>query len=101
VIAALLFWVAVFMIYFTSRGTSPTEFLFGRLEPPPETLGTWQEMGHDPETRLLREERYLLPNGDLGSAYLLQQVRFRDAITRSIVRTDPERRVRRRRASSR
>lgn len=101
VIAALLFWSAVFAIYFTSRGTTPAEFIFGSFEPLPDDLGTWQELGLDPETALLREERRLLPEGDAASAHLLHQVRFRDPATRAIVRTDSDRRIRRRRVRSR
>jgi hypothetical protein len=35
VAAALLFWAGVFMVYFTSAGTTPLEFFFGRYEAPP------------------------------------------------------------------
>ena len=100
VAAALLFWVCVFMVYFTAAGTTPREFFFGRYEPPPHDLGRWREVGIDPEAELLREERYLLPDGR-SSSYLLQQVRFRDPTTRKIVRIEPEKRIARRRVTLR
>jgi hypothetical protein len=100
VAAALVFWVCVFMVYFTAAGTTPLEFLFGRYEPPPHDLGRWKEIGAAAKSELVREERYLLPNGR-SSGYLLQQVRYRDPATREIVRIEPEKRVARRRVSLR
>jgi hypothetical protein len=50
---------------------------------------------------LVREERLLLPDGKVGARYLLLQVRYRDPVTRAIVRVKPEQRVRRRRISVR
>lgn len=101
VICALLFWVAVFLIYFTSQGTTPTEFFFGHFEPLPETLGTWRQVAIDPKTGLLREERLLLPDGQATSPHLLCQVRLRDPATRAIVSIEPDHRIRRRRISAR
>jgi len=85
------------MVYFASQGTSPAEYLLGRLEPLPPDLGVWTERGLDPATGLLREERFLLPGGRRGAPHLLHQVRYRDPLTRNIERVDPEVRVRRRR----
>lgn len=99
VAAALLFWACVFMVCFTAAGTTPLEFFFGRYEPPPPNVGSWSAPGLDPSTQLLREERCLLPHR--SSAHLLLQVRYRDPITRKIVRIDPEKRIARRRISSR
>jgi hypothetical protein len=96
VAVALLFWICVFMIYFTSAETTPIEFFFGRYEPPPPDLGTWRDAGLD-AAGLICEERCLLPDGGARAGYLLRQVRYRDPITRSIVRVEPERRLPRRR----
>ncbi len=93
---ALLFWVSVFIIYFTSAKTTPLEFFFGRYELPPADLGTWREVHVGPDG-LIREERSLLPDGGANASYLLHQVRYREPATRAIVRVEPERRVRRRR----
>lgn len=93
------------MIYFTSAGTTPSDFFLGRYEVPPD-LGTWKEQGVAParepdrSTRtatLIREERRVLPQGRANASYLLQQVRYRDPTTRAIVRVDPEQRLPRRR----
>jgi hypothetical protein len=100
VAAALVFWVCVFMVYFTSAGTTPREFFFGRYEEPPHDLGRWQEQGVDAESQLLREERYLLPGGQ-SSSYLVRQVRYRDPSTRQIVKTAAETRIPRRRVGRR
>lgn len=97
---ALLFWASVFVIYSTSISTTPLEFFFGRFEPPPQDLGHWKSAGTSSDG-LLREQRQLLPEGRAGASYLLQQVRYRDPSTQLIVRVEPERRLRRRRVSSR
>jgi len=99
VAAALLFWASVFMIYFTATATTPVEFFLGRFEPPPPDLGVWKEAGED--GGLLREQRCLLPEGRRNSGYLLQQVRYRDPVSREIVRVEAEQRLPRRRVSSR
>jgi hypothetical protein len=98
---ALLFWAGVFTVLFAAQGTSPVDFLFGRYEPLPDDLGTWQELGMDEQAHLLREERSLLPPGRASAGYLLRQVRYRDPATREIVRVELEQRVRRRRISTR
>src|SRR6188768_2942861 len=99
--AALVFWTAVFAIFFTSQGTTPLEFLLGRYEPLPADLNQWHERGIDVQSGLLREERLILPAGRSNGAFLLRQVRYRDPTTRKIARTCPEERVRRRRLSVR
>ena len=101
VLVALLFWGAVFAVYFAMQGTTVVEFLLGRYEPLPTDLGKWRELGANPKTGLLREERLLLPNGEPSSAWLLHQVRHRDPGTEDIVEVEPERRVRRQRVSAR
>ena len=100
VAAALLFWVCVFMVYFTAAGTTPSEFFLGAYEPPPPDLGRWKEAVPDAATGWLREERCLLPDGN-RSRYFVQQARYRDPLTRRIVRIEPEKRVPRRRVSVR
>jgi hypothetical protein len=107
VLFAVLFWVAVFLIFFTAQNSTPGEFLFGRFETPPPDLGKWTEVPpasgteRDVEGGLVREERLLLPNGQAGARYLLLQARYRDRVNRAIVRVEPERRIRRRRVSAR
>jgi hypothetical protein len=100
VLSALLFWGAVFMIFFASQGTSPVEFFFGRYEPLPPDLGTWRATGIDEHTGLLREERLLLPDSNPKASRLLRQVRYRDPATRQIARVEPEQKLRRRRVSA-
>lgn len=99
VAVALMFWACVFMIYFTSVDTTPVEFFLGRFEPPPNDLGLWRVTGT--QGGLQREERFLLPGGRPAAKHLVHQVRFRDCETGAIERVEPERRLRRRRVSSR
>ena len=98
---ALLFWVCVFAVYFTSAGIAPSEFFLGRFEPLPADLGSWKKLGIDAQSGLDREERRLLPEGRRKASYLLLQVRYRDPTTGEIVRIDAERRVRRPRLNAR
>jgi len=101
VFTALVFWAAVFSVFFASQGTSLLEFLLGRYEPPPDHLNTWLDVGLEPASGLLRQERLLFPPGREGGPVLLRQVRFRDPDSHKIVKVGPEERVRRRRVSSR
>ena len=106
VFIAVMFWAAVFMIFFTAQGMTPGEFFFGRWEAPPPDLGQWKEVATPPGTEsaatgLVREERFLLPEGRAGARFLLHQTRYRDRVTRAIVRVEPERRLARRRVSAR
>jgi len=101
VFTALVFWAAMFSVFFASQGTSALEFLRGRYEPPPDDLNTWRDVGIEEPTGLLRQERLLFPPGREGGAIFLHQVRFRDPGSQRIVRVSPERRVRRRRVSVR
>lgn len=101
VAVALLFWVCVFMVYFTSVSTTPIEFFLGRFEPPPPRLGQWTEAGRDEASGQLREERWLLLDGRPRAGWLVHQVRYRDGATGRITQVLPERRVRRKRVSSR
>ena len=101
VAAAILFWACVFMVYFTASATTPLEFFLGRYEAPPTDLGVWKNVGGDTADGLIREERYLLPEGRSAARHLHKQVRYRDPVTRAIVRVEPEQRVARRRVSSR
>ena len=101
VLTALIFWAAVFSIFFASQGTSALEFLLGRYEAPPEHLNTWRDMGIEPASGLLRQERLLFPAGRQSGPILLRQVRYRDPNSNAIVRVMPEERLPRRRVSSR
>ena len=101
VFTALVFWAAIFSVFFTSQGTSSLEFLLGRYEPPPDDLNTWRDVGIEEPTGLLRQERLLFPPGRDGGPILLRQVRFRDPSSLQIVSVRPDERVRRRRVSVR
>jgi hypothetical protein len=101
VFMAVLFWCGVFMIFFAAQGTTPWDFFLGGFEPPPSHIGTWVESGVDGTSGLVREERFLFPQGDENASVLLHQVRYRNSETQEIVRVEPERRVRRRRVRSR
>ncbi len=96
VAVAMVFWIGVFMVYFTAQGTTPLEHFFGEYEPLPGDLGHWRETGVDEKTGLLREERRLSPEG-ASRGYLLVQVRYREPSTGAIVRVEPEQRAPRRR----
>jgi hypothetical protein len=101
VLGALVFWAAVFAVFFVTQETTPLEFLLGRYEPLPDNLNRWLDTGLEQPSGLLREERLLLPPGRSDGPLLLRQVRYRDPKTRAIVRVCPEERVPRRRISSR
>lgn len=101
VFTALVFWAAVFAIFFRSEGTSAFEFLLGRYEAPPDHLNTWRDLGIEQHSGLLRQERLLFPPGRQDGPILLRQVRYRDPRSKEIVRVSPEERVRRRRISAR
>ena len=101
VFTALVFWAAVFAIFFRSQDTSALEFLLGRYEAPPDHLNTWRDVGIEQDSGLLRQERLLFPPGRQGGPVLLRQVRYRDPSSNQIVRVAPEECVRRRRVSAR
>ena len=91
----------MFAIFFTSQGTSALEFLLGRYEAPPDHLNSWRDAELEQSSGLLRQERLLFPAGRQDGPVLLRQVRYRDPISKKIVRVAPEERVRRRRVSAR
>jgi len=97
VLAALVFWSCVFLIYFTARGVSPSEFFAGRYEPYDPRLAQWQKAGKLPGSGLLCEQRLLLPEAREAASYLERQTRYRDPTTLAVVRVDASQRVRRRR----
>lgn len=100
VVAALLFWVCVFVVYFTAQGISPVEFFAGAYEAYDPELGKWQVCGTQVKTGLVREERFVLPDGLERAPFLEHQVRYRDPATQRIAGVEPSRRVRRRRSRS-
>ena len=100
VAAAALFWMGVFAIYFTAQGVSPLEFFLGAYESYDPRLGQWRAAATEPESELVREERFLLPDGRASASYLEHQVRYRDRKTLGIARVEAPRRVRRRRSRS-
>jgi hypothetical protein len=101
VFTALVFWAAMFSIFFASQGSSALEFLLGRYEAPPEHLNEWRDVGIEQPSGLLRQERVLFPAGRQDGPFLLRQVRYRNPSSKEIVRIVPEERVRRRRVSVR
>jgi len=101
VFTALVFWAAIFSVFFGSQGTSALEFLLGRYEAPPDHLNTWRDAGIERPSGLLRQERLLFPAGRQDGPVFVLQVRFRDPSSNAIVRVAPEERVRRRRVSAR
>jgi hypothetical protein len=101
VFTALVFWAAMFGIFFASQGASALEFLLGRYEPPPDHLNSWVDAGIEQPSGLLRQERLLFPAGRQSGPFLLRQVRYRDPETKQIVRVLPEERVRRKRVNAR
>jgi hypothetical protein len=97
VLAALLFWACVFAVYLATQGQSPADFLLGRAEAPPQDLGIWKELGLDPSSQLMREERLVLLESGPRAGQLLRQVRYVDPLTRAVVGAESEQRVPRRR----
>ena len=101
--AVLLLCVAAFGVFaylalFFTHVPGAQEERLGELAPLPERLGEWISETRPNAEGLLREERHLLraPTG-FGRQVLLHQVRFRDPVTREIVRVEPEREVPRQR----
>lgn len=88
-------------MFFATQGTTPLEFLLGRLEPLPDDLNQWKDAGIATPSGLLRQERLLLSPGRIWGARLLRQVRYKDPTTGEIVHVDPDEPVRRKRVSAR
>jgi len=95
VVAALLFWICVFGVYFASQGISPIDFFAGAYEPYDPEQAKWRVIHTEPVSALVREERFLLPDGRDRASYLEHQVRHRDPTTQAIAYVEPTRRVRR------
>ncbi len=100
VAGAVLFWIGVFVTYFTAQGISPVEFFAGAYERYDPHLGQWRTTGIDAHSGQPREERYLLPEAGNGASYLEYQVRYRDPATGAITKVERPRRIRRRRSRS-
>jgi len=100
VFVALLFWSCVFGIYFTARGVSPIDFFIGAREPYDPALGHWRITPSDVQAGVMREERFLLPEGRRNASYLVHQIRYRDIATNAITKVEPTKRIARRRSRS-
>lgn len=100
VLGALMFWACVFTVYFTAQGISPVEFFAGAYEAYDPELGRWRVCDADTSTGLVKEERFLLPDGRERAHFLEHQVRHRDPVTQAIALVEPPRRIRRRRSRS-
>lgn len=98
--AAALFWLCVFAAYLTAQGISPLEFLIGARRPFDPSLAHWKVTGVEHPSGLIREERFLLPEGRQDASYLEHQVRYRDPTSRGIVKVESTKRVPRRRSES-
>jgi hypothetical protein len=100
VAVALLFWTCVFGIYFSARGVSPLDFFVGAREPYDPALAHWRATQTDAPPGLIREERFLLPEGRKNAAYLEHQVRYRDIASRAITKVEPPKKMARPRSRS-
>jgi hypothetical protein len=100
VVAALIFWTCVFLIYFASQGISLLDFFAGSYEPYDPGLAEWRPVEGVTEPGQIVEERWILPDANARASYLEHQVRHRDAHTRAIVSVEPVRRVTRQRTRS-
>ena len=92
------FWIALLLVFFVSQGTSVGHYLRGEEPPLPPGVGSWSPPVMDANKRLLKESRFLLPEGTHRSRHLLLQVRYRDPSSGKIVEVGSERRVTRREA---
>lgn len=85
----------VYLGLFFAHVPGASEERLGVWEPLPKDLNEWCDRGL--EDGLVREERYLFDDSAGGPGKLSLQVRFRDPVTRAIVRIAPETLVPRRR----
>ena len=97
--------VGVYLLFILRLVPGAAEERFGVLEPLPEDVGKWKldeeseqgkaacSAGQRREERLVYEER----SGLLGDGRLIQQVRYRNAVTNAIERIEPDRVVKRKR----
>gem|GEM_PF-2980980 len=93
-LVALLFWLAIFLVFFHADGTSVLDYLLGEQEPLPPDLDKWRSSGPESPSGQLREERWLSLPGLFG-ARLIRQVRYREAEDASIIRVLPDEVVKR------
>lgn len=88
----------VYLALFLSHVPGAKEERFGALEPLPDRVGEWCDLGGPGPDGLVRQERYLL---DERGGTLLHQVRVRHHVSGEVVSVEPERRVKRRRVRGR
>lgn len=88
----------VYLALFLSHVPGAKEERFGDLEPLPDRVGEWCDVGESDEGDLVRQERYLV---DERGGTLLHQVRVRHRTSGEVVSVEPERRVKRRRVRRR
>jgi len=84
----------VYLALFMSHVPGAKEERFGDLEPLPDRVGEWSDLGEPGQDGLVRQERYLV---DERGGTLLHQVRMRHVESGEVVSVEPERRVKRRR----
>lgn len=91
---------AIYFFFFVQNVPGAKEERLGALEPLPPDLGVWKEDESSPEAvaatkeGLIREVRFFFEE---GRGRLLKQSRYRSRETSTIVRTDPDEIVKRRR----
>lgn len=88
-----------YVFLFFSHVPGAKDERLGKLEPLPDEMSQWVELGaHD---GLVKEERRLFADpGEMDQTKILVQTRYRDPETKEIVRVDPERTYRRKRIRS-
>lgn len=100
VVVVLVFWILVFFLMFKAQGSSALDFFLGKRAPLPPNLGSWVDCGLDPSRGKIRQERWLLPEGQDDPSHLLLQVRFFDPTSGEVVEVLPQQRVKRGRSKS-
>ncbi len=92
--------IGIYLLFIMNLVPGAKEERIGVLEPLPPDVGKWKEDSESAEGRaasaegLVREARHFFYE---TSGKLVRQVRYRNATTNEIVRTDPEEPVKRRR----
>ena len=84
-----------YLAMFMSHVPGAAEERLGKFEDLPRRLNEWVEDADLSEDGLVCERRHLMPNP--SGHRLILQVRYRDPVTRDIVRVEPEVTIKRRR----
>jgi hypothetical protein len=96
----VIFWGAIFLVFFQSDGASVLDLFLGEFEPLPQPLNEWQKLeGEQTDAEGVLEVRRLYEPGRGGGVLTIQR-RVRHRETGIILRVLDEERVRRRRKRS-